>query len=447
MHHLHSYIWLFLLLLSAHADSPAQSWIFQKDHPPMAATLLSFAEDKWTVLPAGESESIPLDKEDFRGWFRSHPAPDQAFHNVRVQFRNGDFLEGDLLHLDADNLKLRTPWQQELTLRMDRLASLVLSRPREDLVLDGTKNLDNWNYPNRLSQDEAVEALPTAGGLLINQPVPGIIRRPLPALPDVMLLEMTFQLPSPDTPYSMYLFSNAQTVYNPGTIYLRIQEGRFFIRQFTYDRVSVEFDLELPEDLDSRHAYQIYVNHVSQRLDIWLNGQRIYELVLVLRDNPEEGGLWYSVSTKPGNRYFLENFRVFPWNGNAPQTAPSQSTKGDLWKINLANSDHLEASQLKIEAETFTFSLNDEAPMTVPLRVLRSVEFPQTPLNEEEPGDVLLRLASGMGRLSGKLLSVDEDHLMLNIPAEAAPLTIPRSQVDGIWIGNNPLPAFPVQVK
>jgi hypothetical protein len=446
MRHLFCYIGL-LLLQRAYADSPAQSWVFQKDLPPMDATLLSFAEDKWTVLPVGESESTAIASEDFRGWLRSHPAPDQAFHNVRVYFRNGDFLEGDLLHLDAETLKLRTPWQQELTLQMDKLASLEMSRPRKDLVLDGTRNLDNWKYPASVSEDEAVEALPTAGGLLIHQPVPGIMRRPLPALPDTMLLELTFQLPSPDTPYYMYLFSNAQTVYNPGTIYLRIQEGRFFIRQFTYDKVSVEFDLELPADLDSRHAYQIYVNHVTQRLDIWLNGQRIYELLLVLRDNPKEGGLWYSVSTKPGNRYFLENFRVFPWNGNAPQTPPSQSTKGDLWKITLANSDHLDATQLKIEAETFSFSLNDEAPMTVPLRVLRSVEFPQTPLNAEEPGDVLLRLASGLGRLSGKLLSLDEDNLTLHIPAEAAPLTIPRSQVDGIWMGNNLLPAFPLQPK
>ncbi|MCC5846460.1 MAG: hypothetical protein JJU29_00080 [Verrucomicrobia bacterium] len=446
-HHIPRRLFLYLFLLTAYADSAEKSWIFQDDPPVLAATPLSFAEDGWRILPGGETQARKIPRELFRGWLRIRPDAERTFQNVRVRFRNGDHLDGHLLHLNGDTLRLRTAWEEEVDLRMHAIDALQMSRHPKELVLHGTRNLDDWQHPNRLSEDKAVEAQPTAGGLLIHQPLPGLMRRPLPPLPDQMLLELTLQLPAADTPYSVYLFSNERTVYNPGTVHLGFRDGKLLIQQRTYQNVAVEFDMALPENLGDRHAFEIYVNHPAKRFEIWLNGHRIHELALVLGENPKEGGLWFSVLTKPGDAYFLENLRVYSWNGNSPMLPPPQVEEENLWKITLANSDHLAASMLKIQDETFTLSLEGRPPMTLPLRVLRAIQFPRVSREADEPGEVLLRLASGMGRLSGSLTALDHENVHFQSPFGSAPLTIPLAEVDGIWRGGHPLPAFPVQPK
>lgn len=436
-----------LMISAAQAERPETRWVLLRGERAFPAELLAWAPEGGRIQAGEDAEPRRMAPEDFLGWMRVRTASPRPHLNARIHFRNGDALEGQLLEMDAETLRLQTAWETEAVLRVDQVEGVDFLASLGLQVLEGTQTLEGWRHPTRVTDDLEVKAVPTAGGLLVNQPVPGIMRLPLPGLPENMLLALTLQLPEPDTPYYLYLFSSERTVYNAGTVHFRHEEGRLLIRQRTYQHTPVEFEVDLPEDLGRLHHLQVYVNHETQRMQVWLNGHLLKDLVLVLRENPPEGGLWFSVSVKAGQSYFLESLRVFQRTVDFPLAPAPAAVEEDHWRITLTNGDQLVATGVSVGEASFTVTLPGDTSMTLPLRVLQRLQTPEAPPRVREAAEddmpVVVRLRSGLGVLTGTWLGLEDGMVQLRHSAVADALQIPFTEVDGLQVGDADPLVFP----
>lgn len=313
-----------------------------------------------------------------------------------------DVMQAELLGFDDKEVKIRTWYAGELSLKRSMLHSIEVST-EAPAIIRGPGRMQDWRTI------ESPDAWRIEGSNLVSE-ARGSISREIKDLPDKILLE--FDLAYEYAPYlRLHFFANSGEELIPRTGYsISIQRGSMnFLKKVDNRSIPLEMNI-----FGQRHDFQeedvthvaLYIDRKKGSFSLYLDDNAISSAtdpVPLMDDN------WWHLSTLHGREQTLSNFAIRPWDGNLPERKDYMSYRQEMpvegEQIELQNGDtivgkatSIETGKLKIETEYI--------PIAVPIERLRSFQVTSNDEREEpriygadvrayfqDGGHVTLRLA------------------------------------------------------
>lgn len=292
-----------------------------------------------------------------------------------------DVMEGELLDFNDEEVKVKTWYAGELTLKRSMLHAVEVAT-EAPAVISGPGNIDEWELI------ENPEAWQIEGKNLISS-ARGSVARELKDLPEKLKLE--FDLSFDYSPYlRLFFFADSGSEMRPRNSYsIQIQRNSMNFQK-NVDNRSVPLQTD---HFGGRHDFreentthvEIYIDRQEGKLSLYLDNEQITTAIDL---EPAMGNHWWHFSTLYGREQTISNLAIRPWDGVMPKRRDYLDFRQELpvagEQIELHNGDTIigkatsidENGRLKIETEY--------VPVSVPLERLRSFQVTNQE-NREEP--------------------------------------------------------------
>ena len=310
----------------------------------------------------------------------TQPSPEgTTIANITFQTRidkHFDVLEAELLDFDDQEIRLKTWYAGELTLKRSMLDSIEITT-RAPAIFNGPGRLDAWN------NIDDIQAWNIRNRSFISSER-GSIARKFPELPDQVHFEFDFSFDSSPS-LQLYLFADSGSKMTPLNAYsLNIQQNSVrFLKVVDQRRIPLQMKTfgraALFNNKGLSHV-EIFVDRQKGLFSVYLNGT----LANSSSDaTPLTESHWFHFSVLHNREHTVSNFVIRPWDGVLPKRKDYLDFRQELptegEEIELHNGDtiigkatSIEDGKLKVETEYI--------PVSVPIERLRSFQI----TNEEE---------------------------------------------------------------
>ena len=312
----------------------------------LRGTLISANHDqrvKWKPVKGTQTAEFTVNR--IAGILLANRAKPAAMApTVAVRFRNGDWLPGELLHLDRQQLHFRSPIADNLQLDRTGIRALYFGQNSEVPVWDGASERQSWMktsgaemYGGRQRAEEDTARrnpwryLDGAFNLPRNISRDGSgngsgpnIGRTFDTLPDKV--ELSFDLSTPKGPagYSFQLFNDenrpglmVQGGWDSAYIYdmsPRKQGGAFFNQP-----QQIEFGDKVGDE-GNRRTFRFLTDRRTGRLVMIVNGIPVGGFGQKSGKESPKPGKGIAITPQPMNSSVtVSNLWVGPWSGDAPE--------------------------------------------------------------------------------------------------------------------------------
>ena len=292
-----------------------------------------------------------------------------------------DVIEGELLSFDDHEVKLRTWYAGDLSLKRKMLRSIKVATEAPAIVKSPRK-IEDWQ---RIG-DRGAEAWQVDGKNLVSLDR-GSIAKELPELPNQIKLE--FELEYNFSPsLRIYFFADSGEDWMPQTGYsISIQRGPVqFLKKVNNLSTPLQmkaigrrpsFREEKPTKID------IYIDRAKGQFTLYLDGEPITSAT---DPDPLLDTNWWHLSSIQNRNHIISEFAIRSWNGKLPQPKGYLDFRQDLpilgEQIELHNGDtiigkatDIKKGKLHIETEF--------VPISVPISRLRSFQITSQEEREE----------------------------------------------------------------
>ena len=331
--------------------------------------------------------------------------------NVRISFRNGDRIQGELKELDQENFTIGTAFAGTLKTSKDKLASLILLPSSHEVLYDASQGLSGWSPSNP-------NAWRYEGGDLFTV-VSGSIGRALPEK-DAVELEMEASWER-SFYFRVQMFSDSKSRgYGSIGYDLSFSNNRVNLQvakrkngRLTRETIGSTVINDLMQSKKGR--FRIYGNRKTKEFAVWLNGKQRASW----KDGDDEfapmGNSVVLYNQGGSSSLRLKDTTIAGWNGEfAPVEPPDQKQATNTW-VTFVNGDSTNA-KFGALADGKLLLETKRGKFPTPIDRIRSIFFSNNQEKEIQPMPENLWLNGSTGKLSLRMNTIKEGFLTAESP-------------------------------
>ena len=313
-------------------------------------------------------DPFAISPQNVREWRTPERVRQAAAAPVRVLFENAYSISGVITGMDAETLRLETPWGQELRFPTERV-SKIQHEGRDD-EFDGLARPDRWRLNSITPPDRDI----------LPRRIPGEIAFPglqghnmvlnLPRLPERFLLEFSVLSSRPEPRYRVALLPRANSHPTRNSLF-GLQVLPEMLRQQTRgsNNVNVNWNMQVPRFGRYQHM-ELYVDQERSMMHLFLNGEFLREWNMARapgsRYTDRTAFLMHSFNSPP---FRLQDLRMREWNGHLPRPTGGE---GDI-VVRLRNGEVLRVKALGWEDDRYQLVLEGDRTINLPTAVMERV--------------------------------------------------------------------------
>jgi hypothetical protein len=440
---------------------PSDRLIF-RNGDQLRGTILSFEKDKplrWQFSPEVIVEFQTRRVGGVLLKSRAEQKQASAFDMV-ASFRNGDYLGGKLLGVDAGALTFTPVFGGDFRAERKRLASLYMAQGSRNSFWTGSFDADGW-WKGQMGPNSGWFGY--SYGQAVNVPRPKIyldgafslpamgsqtgIGRVFEELPD--RVEISFDVSSEQAVQGF----NAQLFYEKkgsSGLMLNHWQGGMYIYDMQPSRRRGMFgqpmQISFGDKIDiqgRRHRYRILADRKNYKAYFLVDGLQVAQFSRKRENEEDKWGCGISLHPQGGGQYVtFSHLTIAPWNGRAPDAPLPDAAAAET--VSLANGDEATATLTSATPDKFLMSFEGE-PLELPRDRVLMIDFaksgeappaPPPPPAAPEAADPEPRLhLAGGGRLSVQSLQIVDGKIQCST-ANLGDLTLPLDAfTEIVWHG------------
>ena len=290
-----------------------------------------------------------------------------------------DVMEAELLGFNDDEVKLKTWYAGELTLKRSMVHGIEVTT-EAPAIINGPGQKEDWQTI------ESPDAWRFEGKNLISS-AHGSIARDLPQLPDKVQVEFDLEFDySPNL--RLHFFSDSGTELIPRSGYsISIRRGTMqFLKKIENRSIPLQMDFFGPPDnfkKDNICQVRLYIDREEGKFSLFVDDKQVSS---ASDPTPLTDDNWFHLSTLHGREQTLSNFAIRPWDGNLPKRKEylnfRQKMPMEGEQIELHNGDTIIGKTTSIDDEGRLQIETEYIPVAIPIKRLRS--FQVTSYEEHE---------------------------------------------------------------
>lgn len=376
-----------------------------------------------------------------------------------ARFRNGDWLGGTMLDLDAKRLQLKSCFGNEFSIPREQMQTLYLAKSGKAPIWEGATDPEAWWMGNQGPNSGMVNQArgPKQGGMSGKAYLDGSfllppqtntgngIGRTIEDLPDRLEISFEVATAASITAFSAQLFYEKQS--NNGLM-IQVWQGGLYLYDMAPRKGGRGFgaqpqQVQWGDKIDAnakKHRFQVFADRKSRRALVYMDNVLLAQFARkgAEKDDTAWGnGISINTNNGGGAATLISQLWIAPWNGQTPSTQPQKEAKES---VALANGDESVSKILSANSKSVVIDF-EGAPLQIPRDKVLLADFGTTP-EEKKPELTLagmtvqprLRLAKG-GTLTVENMKVEGEQLSCS-NASFGQLQVPLGAVSEIiWSG------------
>lgn len=336
-----------------------------------------------------------------------------------IELLSGDLFSGKLVDWSDGVLKLETARCGLLQIREQSIQRIDRIDENPTIVFSGLTGLSDWDHVVGDWQAEGVE-------LTTNNPDSSVMSDF--AIPDRAIVE--FHLAWENTPnfsFAIGVNPEARLKTSSGWTFDTWNSQLTLVRE--YEEIAVVEPILKLDANDKQVKLKAFIDRDKGTILVYHpNGTLLVKAALPAKGQAQEKSTGILlVSHFGGTR--LKRLRVSSWDGSLPLVHDS-----NLSRFHLKNGTSHSGKFVGYDRDSQTLTVEQKSqPVSIPIKQLVTAEFAGIPPSETRTAIIALQDQS---RLSGSVLSVDEQNLQLECPDFLQPIDVSLSLIRSVVITN-----------
>ena len=342
------------------------------------------------------------------------------------ELSGGDLLFGSLVQVNDSDIEIETHRFGKLKVARENVQRVYRWKDGADLIYLGPNGLNGWKQallPKDAWREESGQLVTSQEGAAIVSDL---------KLPDKATIE--FEIGWSSKPDFDLAFGTGPDLPSKKdhAFHIEVWDGNIVVQRETEQEADVESILEVGKLPKSGQIQFIaYIDQTAGRVAIYsIKGQKIADIKVAAKT--PKIGTCISLTNKRGD-VRLERLRISRWNGDVPK-----ETLADQSRIHLTDGSIVYGKILRYENESKSFVVESETDTgeekkveetNVPADRIQSLFFPTR--SEDKPRSIRIIDQEG-ARLSGELLKVENNNLLLKVPGLKDPVPFALSALNTI---------------
>ena len=285
----------------------------------------------------------------------------------KLNFTNGDSLYGDILSLQSNKLKVKTPFGQSLLIDASMLQSIVPPKANMEVLYVGPHDGASWvaDAWGGLQQKPFVR-----DGELIVTPSSSIGRNM--ELPDKVKIDFDFETFGQCQFYFVFFADSVQARFR-NNYSLNIFSGYVYLQKFSQKRRnSVNMGSTRCKELNQgKGKVSLLINHLNGKISLLVNGKLVKHWI---DNSPEAAGKYIYFTNQSQGLLKISNVVISKWSGSFISETDNNVHDVNLDTVLFMNDDFAYGTFKSIKDGFLAFS-TDTSEFNVPLERVKKLTF------------------------------------------------------------------------